>query len=104
MYEFDLSRWQNTQSLGASNIQKQKLLVFVTCLLCTVYTPLIFVNYFSGYLLLSALDAMFVISLVLGSIQMYRLNTSLPPFFVYIILVTNYLLYNGPGSHWAQQG
>lgn len=86
MYEFDLSRWQNTQSLGASNIQKQKLLVFVTCLLCTVYTPLIFVNYFAGYLLLSALDAMFVISLVLGSIQMYRLNTSLPPFFVYIIL------------------
>lgn len=86
MYEFDLSRWQNTQSLGASNVQKQKLLVFVTCLLSSIYTPLIFINYFAGHHLLSALDAMFVISLVLGSIQMYRLNTSLSPLFVFIIL------------------
>jgi len=86
MYEFDLSRWKNTQSLGASNVEKQKLLVFVTCLLSSIYTPLIFVNYFAGLYLLSALDAMFVVSLVLGSIQMYRLNTSLPPFFVFIIL------------------
>lgn len=86
MYEFDLSRWQNTQSMEASNKQKHKLLLFICALLSAIYIPLIYVNYASGFYLLAVLNGMFVVSLITASLYMYRRNTSLPKLIIALVL------------------
>lgn len=86
MYEFDLSQWQDNQSLGSTNAQKRKLLVFVNAILCFIYVPLIFVNYFSGFYLPSFLDALFVSTLLLGSARMYHQQAAPPLTWVVLTL------------------
>lgn len=92
MYEFDLSKWQDNDSLGATNAQKRKLIIFVNAVLCFIYVPLIFVNYYSGFYLPSFLDGLFVGCLLLGSARMYHLQAA--PHWTWVVVTLGLLAFS----------